>query len=612
MRETSRAVETFGGGMFRRWVLGALAGCGLVVSAGAALADCTIGKLAELPVTMVERQPVVSAKINGMDALFLADSGAFYSLITHANADKYHLTLEAAPFGFSLGGLTGSADAEIGTAKDFALGRIELHRVQFLVGGGEVGAETAGVLGQNVFHAGDVEYDLADGAIRLFKPHGCENTLLAYWITPGQAYAFIPIEQTSPIKPHTIGDVYVNGVRLRATFDTGASSSMLTLHAAARAGIKPGGPGVVAGERMYGIGQRTAPTWIAPVNSFKIGQEEIKNTHLMISDMESDTDMLVGADFFLSHRVYVATSQSRMYVSYRGGPVFSLRAVAVPAPEAAPASGFQTASASPPPPEPKGDEPTDAAGFARRGAAFIARHEMEKALPDLNRAVELAPTEPSYFYRRAVARVANRQLALAKEDLDQTLKLKPDDFQALLLRAQIEMVRGNRTGSLADLDTVDKLISKQDDARLQMAEFYQAGGRLETAVAQYDLWIGEHAVDNRIAQARNGRCWARALLGQDLDKALDDCNAALHLAPHTAEMLDSRGLVYLRRGEFDRAISDYDAALKLSPQTAWSYYGRGVAKLHKGMKAEGDADITTAVALAPKLSDFAKARGIAP
>jgi hypothetical protein len=51
--------------------------------------------------------------------------------------------------------------------------------------------------------------------------------------------------------------------------------------------------------------------------------------------------MLLGADFFQSHRVYVARSQRRIYVSYMGGPVFQTRRDApasAPAPAPAPAA----------------------------------------------------------------------------------------------------------------------------------------------------------------------------------------------------------------------------------------------------------------------------------
>jgi len=37
-----------------------------------------------------------------------------------------------------------------------------------------------------------------------------------------------------------------------------------------------------------------------------------------------DADMLLGSDFFVSHHVFVANSQHKLYVTYNGGPVFNL------------------------------------------------------------------------------------------------------------------------------------------------------------------------------------------------------------------------------------------------------------------------------------------------
>ena len=34
--------------------------------------------------------------------------------------------------------------------------------------------------------------------------------------------------------------------------------------------------------------------------------------------------MLLGADFFLSHRILVSNSQHKLYFTYNGGPVFQL------------------------------------------------------------------------------------------------------------------------------------------------------------------------------------------------------------------------------------------------------------------------------------------------
>lgn len=59
--------------------------------------------------------------------------------------------------------------------------------------------------------------------------------------------------------------------------------------------------------------------------------------------------MLIGADFFLSHRIYVASSQGKLYCTYNGGPVFDLAATrAATAPDdrgGAPAAPAETAAA---------------------------------------------------------------------------------------------------------------------------------------------------------------------------------------------------------------------------------------------------------------------------
>jgi hypothetical protein len=34
--------------------------------------------------------------------------------------------------------------------------------------------------------------------------------------------------------------------------------------------------------------------------------------------------MLLGADFFLSHRILISDSQKKVYFTYNGGPVFNV------------------------------------------------------------------------------------------------------------------------------------------------------------------------------------------------------------------------------------------------------------------------------------------------
>jgi hypothetical protein len=64
-------------------------------------------------------------------------------------------------------------------------------------------------------------------------------------------------------------------------------------------------------------------THLAPFSSFKVGDEEIRNPRLRVGDTREGTDMLLGADFFLSHRIFVSNEQRKVYFTYNGGPVFS-------------------------------------------------------------------------------------------------------------------------------------------------------------------------------------------------------------------------------------------------------------------------------------------------
>jgi tetratricopeptide (TPR) repeat protein/predicted aspartyl protease len=595
------------GARFIPIALGALA---LAALAGPASAACKLLKVAEAPVTMAGLAPVIPAKVGSTDAHLEVDSGAFFSMLTPDGARRLGLRIGSAPPGLYVRGVNGDASVGLATAKDITLLGYPFHNVDFLVAGGQIGGGRDGWLGQNFLNAFDVEYDFANGVMRLFKPQGCSDTALAYW-AQGRSFSVITMQRSENalseiIHPIMSTDAMVNGTAITVIFDTGAWRSTLTTRAAARAGVRPAGPGVTPEGVAGGFGRRAVETWVAPFDSFAIGDEQIKNTRLRIGDIDlQNADMLLGADFFLSHRIYVANSQHRIYFTYNGGPVFRLEDTPQPlAQSAAPPSAPAAASAPA-----RADEPKSAAEFSRRGAAFMARRDIDHALADFARAVELEPNDPQHYFDRANAHAANRQPYLAMGDLDQALKLKPDFVPALLLRGQARLAGRDVAGARQDFDAAVRADPK---ARLRVAMAYEVAGQLDQAITEVDQWIAANPKADDMPTALNNRCWARALLGHELDKALADCDAALKLAPHTPGFLDSRGLVRLRLGQLDGAIADYNEALKVEPNLAWSLYGRGLAKLKKGMKAEGDADIAAATAIAPRLPEEAKRYGVTP
>jgi tetratricopeptide (TPR) repeat protein len=198
----------------------------------------------------------------------------------------------------------------------------------------------------------------------------------------------------------------------------------------------------------------------------------------------------------------------------------------------------------------------------------------------------------------------------AMADFDEALKLEPENFEALLSRGARLAREGDLAKARQDLELAARQKTPDRRARLRVAGAYENGRDYADAISQFDAIIADKTTDEMRVMALNGRCWDRALTKQDLDKALTDCNQALRIAGTNPDVLDSRALVHMRRGELDLALADYDAAIRAQPPTAIALYARAAARLQKGRKADSEADIAAAKKLDPKIGEQARAEGV--
>ncbi len=105
---------------------------------------------------------------------------------------------------------------------------------------------------------------------------------------------------------------------------------MIQLGFAGELGIKPSSPGVQSSSCTYGLGAGMFRQWVAPFDSIAVGEETIRNVHVRIGELSSESaywrasgpDMLLGGDFLKAHHVLIAHSQSKVYLTYSGGQVF--------------------------------------------------------------------------------------------------------------------------------------------------------------------------------------------------------------------------------------------------------------------------------------------------
>jgi tetratricopeptide (TPR) repeat protein len=493
------------------------------------------------------------------------------------------------PFGFRLGGVGGTTNAQQARVKEFGILDSTLKNIDFLVGGTDVGN---GLIGANLLDLLDLDIDLAQGKVTLFKSQHCEKASLAYWTKDG-AYNVVDTEPSiRDSDRRTFLSVMVNGKKLHALLDSGAAATVLSRDGAERAGIDLSGPNVKRGPSHFGIGRKLVNTWTVPVDSFSVGTEMIQHSQMQVLDgsLGEDVDMLLGVDFILAHHMFIANSSKKIYFTYNGGRLFTYAAASTdsgPAPAGSAAQADQT--------------PKTANDYLLSGRAHVSRGELSEALHDLDEAIRLAPDQAAYYLARASAHLANKQPQAALSDLDTSLNLDPKDIGVWLMRAGLRLARTDRPGAASDVATASKLPANSAQNR-ELAYLYIELGQPAAALPILDAWIGQHGDgDAMLGAVLNERCWARTLSNQLLDDALKDCRQAIKRNGDNPAYLDSLGLVQLRLGHYAESIQAYQQALAKNPHAAWARYGLGLAEIRSGQSDAGNADLASARALNPQI-----------
>lgn len=335
-----------------KWGLGVLLGTLAAVAMpvevvrAAPPATCRLVQMAELDADVTGNQLHVAGEINGQPARILIDSGAAASMIWRPSAKRYGLHLrDASQVRFvGVGGESYVQQAEVETLK---IGGFEAHKINLPVAG-DTEWTTDMILGVNFFAAVAIEFDLPHRKVRLLQGPGCAPPQFAYW-----ARTFAEIELTS--KPADSGSfhlkVQLNGQDVDAILDSGASLSTVSVEDAARVGVTHSDAAPGSERAVRGIGPAAIEAWTGAFDSFSIGAESIRHTHLNVANLQKNmndvrvgsriarqvyhmTPMVIGVDFLLSHRVIVVSPERKMYFTYEGGPVF--QTVAPPAPAQSP------------------------------------------------------------------------------------------------------------------------------------------------------------------------------------------------------------------------------------------------------------------------------------
>ncbi len=233
---------------------------------------------------------------------------------------------------------------------------------------------------------------------------------------------------------------------------------------------------------------------------------------------------------------------------------------------------------------------TDTTAFSARSQYYEKQGDLAQAIADLSGAIKLSPS--GYYYRRrALLNYKHRAYDAALADLALALKKDPSKFDAAKiyqLQGRIYAEMGKPTDAIAAFANSEKVGSASILMRYHRALAYSSAGDVENAVSEFGSVIDEGsktsgviedfvhgnsiAYSDLVGPAYAGRALAFARVERNAE-ALQDAHRAVELAPENTAVLQVRAAVHEQMGNNKEAIADYQKVLSIAPSNSVSREG---------------------------------------
>lgn len=282
------------------------------------------GNAAFVPVTM-----------EGQDKLLLLDTGGFFSEIMPDAVKALNLSTKQSS-GLVQYSVSRQQSDQAAIVDKFGIGKLHWDSADFMIAtedhtfGKDADPRIAGILGPNIFKNFDVDLDFGANKLGLMSPDHCEGKVI-YW--PATAVAVIPMWINS--NWHIVIPITLDGVKLNALIDTGASHTTLMLDPAeSYLGIKPGDadtPDIGAlggrvGARMYrhrfhslsfeGISIANPNLDLIPdLLKHALSTGPALNSHISAQDAREFPDLIIGMDVLRHFHIYIAYKEKNLYIT---------------------------------------------------------------------------------------------------------------------------------------------------------------------------------------------------------------------------------------------------------------------------------------------------------
>lgn len=532
---------------------------------GQAQAGCQLARIAEWPLKAGQEGFRFDGEINGKPAVFEIATDNATTFIWRSSLER--LGLDVRKEGRFMAGGRRSGIVDLG---ELRIGPTVRKGFQAAVigGPGPEGKVTV-LLGNDYFETVDLELDLPGRAVRLFRPRDCESASIAYWAKDGAGS--VPLDSI----PALTFEVQVNGQPVKASLNTLLRISLLVESRAEKLGIDRRSPRAATTGCETFFSRSGTDLWIAPIETFAIGDELIRHPRLQItalgkapasapstgSRIDQDgnrwPEVLLGRDFLATHRILISRAQSKLYFTHAGGLVFP--------------------------------------SIPSRGCDGSFRATSRSSIASLDEAIARDPKDASALFSRAVALTGTKAYERALTDLEAALRLEPRNASGFAWRAWVHYVKGDFERAIADIGEAIRIDPRDASALAWRADAHMQRGDYDKAIADYDAAIAQGAQVVAV-YANRGAAWRKK---KDMTRAIADFARALEIAPRDVDTLLARGWTWTLMGKYESAIADCDAALAVEPRHKAALRSRGLANFYRGEFARAAHDFAELMPVDP-------------
>jgi tetratricopeptide (TPR) repeat protein len=157
---------------------------------------------------------------------------------------------------------------------------------------------------------------------------------------------------------------------------------------------------------------------------------------------------------------------------------------------------------------------------------------------------------------------------------------------------------------------LNEIVSRRPDAfgaRTMIGMIQQLEGRPDEAIKTYDAIVTE---SSRAAVAANNLAYLYADRGEHLDRAVQLAQSAKQHLPENADVSDTLGWVYYKKGMPELAIRPFEFSVQKDPQNPIYLLHLGLAYAKAGMPDKAKVSLTQALKLKPDVAGADEARAV--